>query len=123
VATRNTTRKGLEVNLPFSVVQNLETALEIPKDGTLSRTIYQDEQVKAVLFGFDAGQELSEHTASVPAIIQIISGQASLTLGNETLELQAGAWVHMEAKLTHAIRATSPVIMLLLMLKSGSSKH
>jgi quercetin dioxygenase-like cupin family protein len=110
------------VNLPFSVIQNLETCIEIPKDGTLSRTIYQDEQLKAVLFGFDAGQELSEHTASVPAIIQIITGQASLTLGNQTLELQPGAWVHMQAKLTHAIHAKTPVIMLLLMLKSGSSK-
>jgi quercetin dioxygenase-like cupin family protein len=110
------------VSLPFSVIENLETALEIPKDGTLSRTIYQDEQIKAVLFGFDAGQELSEHTASVPAIIQIISGQASVTLGSESLTLQPGAWVHMEARLSHAIRATSPLIMLLVMLKAGLNK-
>jgi quercetin dioxygenase-like cupin family protein len=110
------------VKLPFSVTQNLETELEIPKHGTLSRTIYQDEQIKAVLFALDAGLELSEHTASVQAIVQIIKGQASITLGNETLELQAGAWIHMEANLTHAIRATSPV-MLLLMLKASSSKR
>lgn len=110
------------MSLPFSLIKNLATALEIPKDGTLSRTVFQDEQIKAVLFGFDAGQELSEHTASLPAIIQIISGQASLTLGSETLEVQAGAWVHMEAKLPHAIRATSPLVMLLVMLKAGSRK-
>jgi quercetin dioxygenase-like cupin family protein len=110
------------MNLPFNVIENLATALEIPKDGTLSRTIYQDEQIKAVLFGFDAGQELSEHTASVPAIIQIISGQASITLGSETLAVEPGAWIHMEAKLSHAIRATSPLVMLLVMLKAGSNK-
>jgi quercetin dioxygenase-like cupin family protein len=110
------------MSLPYNLIQDLATALEIPKDGTLSRTIYQDEQIKAVLFGFDAGQELSEHTASVPAIIQIISGQASLTLGGETLALEPGAWVHMEAKLSHSIRATSPLVMLLVMLKAGSSK-
>jgi quercetin dioxygenase-like cupin family protein len=106
----------------YSFFENLETTLEIPKDGTLSRTVYQDEQVKAVLFGFDAGQELSEHTASVPAIIQIISGAASIRLGDKTLEVQAGAWMHMDAKLQHAIRAKTPLVMLLLMLKSASSK-
>jgi quercetin dioxygenase-like cupin family protein len=110
------------MSLPYNLIENLATALEIPKDGTLSRTIYQDEQIKAVLFGFDAGQELSEHTASVPAIIQIISGQARITLGTETLTVEPGAWVHMEAKLSHAIRATTPLVMLLVMLKAGSSK-
>jgi quercetin dioxygenase-like cupin family protein len=74
------------------------------------------------LFGFDTGQELSEHTASVPAIIQIISGQASITLGSETLAVEPGTWIHMEAKLSHAIRATSPLVMLLVMLKAGSNK-
>jgi quercetin dioxygenase-like cupin family protein len=110
------------MSLPYNLIQDLATALEIPKDGTLSRTIYQDEQIKAVLFGFDAGQELSEHTASVPAVLQIISGQASITLGSETLALEPGAWVHMEAKLSHSIRATTPLVMLLVMLKTGSSK-
>ena len=32
---------------------------DIPSDGILSRTVYNDGQVKAVVFGFDAGQELS----------------------------------------------------------------
>jgi len=43
---------------------------EIPADGILSRTVYQDDHVKAVVFAFAAGQELSEHTASMPAILQ-----------------------------------------------------
>ena len=108
------------MNMPYSFLENLQTTLSIPKDGTLSRTVYQDEQVKAVLFGFDAGQELSEHTASMPAIIQIISGQASITLGSEKLEVDAGAWIHMDAKLSHAICAKTPLVMLLLMLKSSA---
>jgi hypothetical protein len=28
----------------------------------LSRTIFQDDKIKAVVFGFGQGQELSEHT-------------------------------------------------------------
>jgi len=91
---------------------------EIPKDGILSRTIYSDEQVKAVLFGFDQGQELSEHTASTAAIIHIIKGDAKIILGKDTLESQAGAWIHMDPKLSHSIFAKTALVMLLLILKS-----
>jgi quercetin dioxygenase-like cupin family protein len=91
---------------------------EIPKDGILSRTIYSDEQVKAVLFGFDQGQELSEHTASTAAIIHIIKGDAKIILGKDTLESQAGTWIHMDPKLSHSIFAKTALVMLLLILKS-----
>lgn len=91
---------------------------EIPKDGILSRTIYSDNQVKAVLFGFDQGQELSEHTASVPAIIHIIKGEAKVTLGKDILETQAGSWIHMNPKLPHSIFAKTALVMLLLIFKA-----
>ncbi len=90
---------------------------EIPSDSILSRTFFQDEHFKAILFGFAPGQELSQHTASVPAIIHILSGEARLTLGEDSYEAQAGAWVHMPANLPHSLLARTPVSMLLLMLK------
>jgi len=97
-------------------VANLQEAIEIPADGTLSRTIYGDDAVKVVLFGFDAGQELSEHTASRPAIIQILQGEARLSLGKETFEARAGSWVHMQAGLPHSVQAITPLIMQLVLL-------
>jgi quercetin dioxygenase-like cupin family protein len=95
---------------------NLADPANIPAEGILSRTIYKDEQMKAVLFGFAQGEELSEHTASMPAIIQILSGEARLTLEADTIEASPGAWVHMPAKMPHSLYAKTPVIMLLLML-------
>lgn len=89
-----------------------------PSSGILSRTIHEDEQVKAVVFDFDAGQELSEHTASRPAILQIVRGEAALTLGPEVIDGVPGTWVHMPAGLNHAIKARTPLTMLLLLLKS-----
>jgi quercetin dioxygenase-like cupin family protein len=91
---------------------------DIPKDGILSRTIYADNQVKAVLFGFDQGQELSEHTASTSAIIHIIKGEAKITLGKDNLEVQAGSWIHMDPKLSHSILAKTALVMLLLIFKA-----
>jgi quercetin dioxygenase-like cupin family protein len=90
---------------------------DVPQDSIISRTIYKDGVLKAVLFGFSEGQELSEHTASTPAIIQILSGNCRLTLGRDVFEVQAGSWAYMPANLPHSLFARGRVIMLLLLLK------
>ena len=97
------------------------TAQEVPADGILSRTIYADDHLKVVLFGFGEGQELSEHTASMPAILQIVRGEAELGLGDDTVAVHAGAWVHMPAQLRHSVRAKTPVVMLLVLLKTPAA--
>jgi quercetin dioxygenase-like cupin family protein len=106
----------------FSVVENLLKEVEIPRDGTLSRTIHRDDYVKIVLFGFAGGQELSQHTAAVPAIVEILQGDARVTLDGEEKELSAGSWVYMEAKLSHAVYARTDVVMLLTMLTGAAAK-
>ena len=70
-----------------------------------------------MIFGFGQGEELSEHTASMPAILQFIQGEATVTLGDDKHEAKAGTWVHMPTGLRHSIQAKSPVVMLLLLLK------
>lgn len=99
--------------------ENLIHQVDIPADGTISRTIYQDEQVKAVLFGFAAGQELSEHTAATAAILHFVQGEAHVTLGTQGREAGANTWVHMPPRLPHSITAKTPVVMLLLLLKTA----
>ena len=105
----------------YTLIENLASSIEIPKDGTLSRTIRRDDQVKVVLFGFAGGQELSQHTASVPAMIEIVQGEVRLTLDGEEKELSAGSWVYMEANLSHAVYAKTDVVMLLTMMTGAGS--
>ncbi|GAB4578070.1 MAG: cupin domain-containing protein [Anaerolineales bacterium] len=88
---------------------------EIPPDSILSRTFYNGDEMKAILFGFAAGQELSEHTAARPAILHFLSGEACLTLGEDEMETRPGTWVHLPAKLPHKVFAKTPVTMLLLL--------
>ena len=101
-----------------TVVASVETAIDIPKDGTLSRTLYQDDQIRVVIFGFDTGQQLTEHTAAVPAIIEVVSGRLELTLDTEEVEATPGTWVHMPPNLPHSVAATEPSVMLLTMLRT-----
>jgi quercetin dioxygenase-like cupin family protein len=104
----------------YTHIPNLSDLVpDIPEDSIVSRTFYGDEQVKMVLFGFAAGQELSEHTASQPAILHILQGEADLTLGEDSMAAQAGTWVHMPAQLPHSVVAKTPVVMLLLMMKAN----
>jgi quercetin dioxygenase-like cupin family protein len=107
---------------PFTKFADLAAEVEPPSDGTLSRTLFQEDYLKVVLFGFAAGQELSEHTASTPAIMHFLRGEADVTLGAEETSAMAGTWIHMAAQLPHSIRAKSPVVMLLLLLKNVSNK-
>ncbi len=102
----------------FNYFENLAAELpEISPDSIVSRTLYDDEQHKAILFGFAPGQELSEHTASMTALLYFIRGQAKLTLGDAQRDASAGTWVRMEPRLPHSVLAETEVFMLLLMLK------
>lgn len=93
---------------------------EVPGDSILSRTLYADDQVKVILFGFAAGQELSEHTASMPAILHVLEGKGRLTLGGDSQSAGPGTWVRMPAWLKHSLLAETPVVMLLLLLQTGA---
>lgn len=106
----------------YETIENLVKSIEIPKDGTLSRTLHRDDAVKVVLFGFAGGQELSQHTASVPAIIEILQGDVRLTLDGDEKELSSGSWVFMNANVPHAVYAKTDVVMLLTMLTGADRK-
>jgi quercetin dioxygenase-like cupin family protein len=103
----------------FTLYHDLGKEADIPENGILSRTMYQDDHVKVILFGFAQGQELSAHTAPFRASMHILEGRATLTLGSQTIEAASGTWVMMEPKLEHGIKALTPVKMLLTMLKQA----
>ena len=100
----------------YTVIADLVGLLgTIQPDSIISRTFYKGDRLKAVLFGFDTGQSLSEHTSTSAALIQIIQGEATVTVGDDTHELQAGSWLHMVPNLKHSVHARTPLIMLLMM--------
>lgn len=101
----------------YVLFHDLVKEVDPPEKGILSRTVFTDDRLKAVLFGFGQGEELSEHTSAMPAVLHFLHGEARLTLGSDTIEARTGAWVHMPKGMAHSIRAQTPVIMLLLLLK------
>lgn len=89
------------------------SAVEIPDNGTLSRVLYRDGSIRLVAFAFDAGQELTDHTARTAAIVQVLTGRIELALDGDPVEVVPGGWVHMPPHLPHAVRALEPTVMVL----------
>ena len=105
------------MTMTYTHFSDLAKEVQPPDKGILSRTLFSDDRLKAVAFGFAQGEELSEHTASMPAVLHFHQGEAKLTLGDDTLEARPGTWVHMAKGLRHSILAKTPVVMLLLLVK------
>ena len=105
------------MTMTYTLFSDLAKEAQPPDKGILSRTLYSDDRLKAVVFGFAQGEELSEHTASMPAVLHFLRGEAKVTLGDDTVEAQPGTWVRMPTGLRHSIRAQTPVVMLFLLLK------
>jgi quercetin dioxygenase-like cupin family protein len=104
-----------------AVVLALEEETRFAPNGIVSRTLLRLPQARGVLFGFAAGQELTEHTSTQHALILILSGRCEFVLAGKTHALQAGHLVYMPPGLPHAVRATEAFSMLLLLFPPTSS--
>jgi len=104
----------------YTFIENLPALLpEMTENSIVSRTIYQDEQVRLIAFGFAAGEELTEHTAAFPVALHFLSGEATVTLGEDEYQVKPGAWLHMPARLPHSVKANTAVTMLLYLFMGG----
>ncbi len=100
------------------VVADLESMVEVADQGIVSKAIVENEHHKIIHFTLAAGQELSEHTASVPAVIQVLQGQGTVSLGAVTHEARPGMLYYMPAELKHAVVADGDLVFLLTMFRT-----
>lgn len=71
--------------------------IDIQEEATVSRTVLREDGLRAVLFGFDKDQALSEHTAAMPVIIQVLEGKLRVGGEGREVELTAGGIVYLSA--------------------------
>jgi quercetin dioxygenase-like cupin family protein len=96
---------------------DLVAATAVPAKGILSQTLHNDDLVKVVLFAFAPGEELSAHTAPMPATLHFLEGSGTVTLGGNSNPVERGSFAYMPANLAHAIVARTGMVMLLVMIK------
>jgi len=94
-------------------ILSLAAETQFAENGIVSRTVFRTPNQRVVLFGFAAGQELSEHTSTQHALVQILSGECEFSLAGKPHPLKAGDLLYMPPNLPHAVSATQPFSMLL----------
>lgn len=103
----------------YTLIAGVTGLIEPPETGIASHTLFNDDHMKIVLFHFAAGHVMAEHAAPTPVTLHFVAGEATVTLGEETREVEGDAMIHMQPRLTHRIAATTQVTMLLYMLKAA----
>ena len=103
---------------PKAEILNLAEMVEYQADSVVSRQITKSDAGNVTLFTFDAGQELSEHTAPFDALIHVVEGEAEIVISGKSFQLKGGDAIIMPADEPHAVKAAGQFKMLLTMIKA-----
>lgn len=78
--------------------------------------LLENDSTKIVSFNFNAGDELREHAAHHPVLIEVRAGAVEFTVQDRTYTLGTGECLHLTPKLRHAVKATVPSVLTVTML-------
>ena len=102
---------------PPAQTLNLLDLVAYQPGAVVSRVILKQKSGNVSLFAFAAGQELSEHTAPFAALVQVLEGTVDITIAGQVHPTQAGEIILMPAHQPHALKAQTPMKMVLTMLR------
>ena len=91
--------------------------VDYQEGSVVSRVILKRDKGNVTVFAFDEGQGLSEHTSPFDALLQVIEGEAEVTVAGTPIALRAGEVVLLPAEKPHAVKATARFKMVLTMVR------
>jgi quercetin dioxygenase-like cupin family protein len=103
---------------PKAEIFNLAQMVNYQTGSVVSRQITKADAGNVTLFAFDAGQELSEHTAPFDALVHVVEGEAEILISGKSFPLKTGEAIIMPADEPHAVKATTQFKMLLTMIRA-----
>ncbi len=98
----------------------LKEDIEYIKGGIASKQLLKCTEGNITLFAFDVGQGLTEHTSPFSALVQIIEGEAEISIGEKSNSVSEGESILLPAEIPHALAATKNFKMILTMIKCSS---
>jgi len=99
-------------------VVELNKTINYQDGSVVSKEIIKKETGTVTIFAFDKGQGLSEHTAPFDALVNIIDGQAEITISGNPSIVKEGEMMIMPANQPHALKAVEKFKMMLVMIKT-----
>ena len=104
-------------NIDFAEVINMGQLVDYQEGRVISRTLAQQPQFTLTLFSISQGEGISTHTAPGDALVQILDGEAEITIGGKLFNVKAGECIVMPKGIPHALEARSSFKMLLTVIK------
>jgi quercetin dioxygenase-like cupin family protein len=98
----------------------LQSLVTFNQHGIASRVLAKTSGGNLTLFALDAGEGISEHTSPYEAFILVLDGTVTLTIGGTRVGATPGTIVRMPASVPHAVDASAPTRLLLVMLRDRS---
>lgn len=99
-----------------SFVTQLNDQIEYPEAGVLSKVLLKTNFCQYTLFCLAVRTEISEHTSTRNATVQVLAGRGVLTLSGKAIALEPGVFVFMPANAPHALQADEDLAFLLTLL-------
>ena len=93
--------------------------IEYIPNAVLSKTIIKRITGNITISSLDAGEELAEKTTPFDTYIQIIDGNAELSIDNKKIHMQLGEGIIIPAHAKHNFHASQQFKMLSTIIKSG----
>ena len=109
--------KTVKGGIPAAEAVELAGLVTYAEGAVVSRTIKKSEKGTLTVFAFDAGEELSTHSAPFDAYVQILDGEVEITVGDKIVLPAVGDFIMMPADIPHGLRAVTQFKMLLIMIR------
>ncbi len=107
--------------IPAAQALRLADLITPTERGVASRTLAKASGGNVTLFAFDAGEGLSEHRAPFDALVFVVDGAMTVTVGGQAVLAESGTIVRLPADVPHAIDTSVPARMLLVMLRDAKA--
>ena len=92
--------------------------VDYQEGSVVSREVLKKPTGTVTVFAFDAGQGLSEHTSPYDALVQVLDGEAEITVAGTVHTVGAGEIIIMPAGKPHSLKAQQPFKMMLVLIRS-----
>ena len=106
-----------ETSIPLATALAWADLLGYAAHGIASRVLHKTAGGNATLFAFEEGQSLSEHVSPFDALVVVLEGVMTLTIGGKAIRAPAATVTRMPAGVPHALEADERTRMLLVMLR------
>lgn len=96
-------------------VTDLLDAVPVTPSSTTSRVVVDNPALRVVVFAFDEGELLTEHSSPRAVVVQLLDGSVRFTVGDEEHLMAPGDVVYLAPGERHALVAEAPSHLSLVM--------